>query len=826
MRRLILFVLLLPAILGGQAGRYKVDPNTLKLNAAAYSGASATADAQIYAALNSPDCPAAGCYVYASLRGSPTWAASPFTGITKPATVELVAGTWAVSTDVTVPANIKLKFSEGAILAPASGKTVTLGPFECGYTQCFGTNGRVVFGTLPEAVDPVWFGATYDNTTDDSAAIQRAINASGEMQIRWVDGAISSGTTTLTSSTANFQPADVGRAVTVVGAGAAGADLTSTISVRTNTTTVTLANAASTTVTDAVFYVGAGTTERGGTRLILSGRAAIGATLVVSGRTTAFEGLGSTFIVSTSPAGSSLRALTSVGDNPMIEVKASLFGVAVRRLRIYGNTTTQPHSAISFVAYSGGAGSAHLVEDVQIGNQSGDTGYQYTNGFPFENGIIVGDNKDGGTDTTSDFITIRRVVIAGCHDLGRHSAEIAGLRVDGAGIRQGGLNPQFLTIENSFVYYADYPYYFASHASMKNVFTCCSSGSDIYTPLYTDWSVLGGGIPANPTITIDGFASEFGRRFMQLEGVASVYVRNGYWQIRANMTSPMSGSGGGNIGLHTDRKVITAEPGYKQSVYIGGDFNWTNVSDTNAWYIAMTPTGVAPFNNKTLILDGARPVGGTAEPTFGASDVYMATVNGYDQRLLWIRKDPNVTTGGGVYEQKNFLTGAIADFAMPDADRYDVMNKRLRIGDVSEKYGSVEISTKSKLFTLTTDCTGAGPVTCTWTNATPSLKPFPAYTIQWGVTARVEAAITSGDGATVWKLGDGTTNDKWGCAAPGCAFAQNTLVYQSTWNAGTAFGGLIGANGEDIVVKSDAGTFSAGTIKVTVFYVRLLVPAY
>src|ERR1019366_4319541 len=66
-----------------------------------------------------------------------------------------------------------------------------------------------------------------------------------------IDGAITSGLTALTSATAGFAPADVGKLVCVAGAGAAGAVLVTTISAYVSSTAVTVAASAGTTVTGA-----------------------------------------------------------------------------------------------------------------------------------------------------------------------------------------------------------------------------------------------------------------------------------------------------------------------------------------------------------------------------------------------------------------------------------------------------------------------------------------------------------------------------------------------------------------------------------------------
>lgn len=64
------------------------------------------------------------------------------------------------------------------------------------------------------------------------------------------DGAITSGLAVLTSATAGFTAADVGKTINVFGAGAAGATLSTTIVGFTNSTTVTLTATASSTVTN------------------------------------------------------------------------------------------------------------------------------------------------------------------------------------------------------------------------------------------------------------------------------------------------------------------------------------------------------------------------------------------------------------------------------------------------------------------------------------------------------------------------------------------------------------------------------------------------
>lgn len=74
--------------------------------------------------------------------------------------------------------------------------------------------------------------------------------------VKVTDGAITSSSATFTSATAAFTSNAVGKSIRVAGAGAAGADLLTTISAYTNSTTVTLTATAGTTVSGATFYWG------------------------------------------------------------------------------------------------------------------------------------------------------------------------------------------------------------------------------------------------------------------------------------------------------------------------------------------------------------------------------------------------------------------------------------------------------------------------------------------------------------------------------------------------------------------------------------------
>ena len=65
------------------------------------------------------------------------------------------------------------------------------------------------------------------------------------------DGVATAGSTNFTSAAAVFAATDVGKVISIAGAGASGADLRTTIAARVSNTQITLAAAASTAVTAA-----------------------------------------------------------------------------------------------------------------------------------------------------------------------------------------------------------------------------------------------------------------------------------------------------------------------------------------------------------------------------------------------------------------------------------------------------------------------------------------------------------------------------------------------------------------------------------------------
>lgn len=99
------------------------------------------------------------------------------TALTTGGAILVPAGTYRLSDDVTIPADVSVLALEGARLSVDSGKTLTLnGLFRAGLTQVFAGSGSVVFGVgSVQGIHPEWFGAVGDRTTDDTVAVQKTV---------------------------------------------------------------------------------------------------------------------------------------------------------------------------------------------------------------------------------------------------------------------------------------------------------------------------------------------------------------------------------------------------------------------------------------------------------------------------------------------------------------------------------------------------------------------------------------------------------------------------------------------------------------------------
>ncbi len=109
-------------------------------------------------------------------------AASIYSAITEASTgdystIYFPAGTYKISSDLTFPSNVTIKFANRAILSVDSGITVTInGCIDAGLYQIFSGNGTITGTPKIDVVYPQWFGVIGDRVTDNTTAWQKMVD--------------------------------------------------------------------------------------------------------------------------------------------------------------------------------------------------------------------------------------------------------------------------------------------------------------------------------------------------------------------------------------------------------------------------------------------------------------------------------------------------------------------------------------------------------------------------------------------------------------------------------------------------------------------------
>lgn len=88
------------------------------------------------------------------------------------------SGECIIGSNLTIPSNIKLKFLNGAKISPNSGITITInGEIEAGFYQIFTGSGSVTGSIKNTEIYPEWWGAKFDNSTDDTNSINSTLTS-------------------------------------------------------------------------------------------------------------------------------------------------------------------------------------------------------------------------------------------------------------------------------------------------------------------------------------------------------------------------------------------------------------------------------------------------------------------------------------------------------------------------------------------------------------------------------------------------------------------------------------------------------------------------
>jgi parallel beta-helix repeat protein len=97
--------------------------------------------------------------------------------------IQLSKGIYRLANSLTIPSNITLSFDAGAIISMDLSNILTVnGTINAGISQIFTDTSLVKGGKVASGVYPQWFGATGNGTTNDTKAVQAAIDFSASLQ--------------------------------------------------------------------------------------------------------------------------------------------------------------------------------------------------------------------------------------------------------------------------------------------------------------------------------------------------------------------------------------------------------------------------------------------------------------------------------------------------------------------------------------------------------------------------------------------------------------------------------------------------------------------
>lgn len=100
---------------------------------------------------------------------------------------------YTLLTSETIPSNIKLEFEKGARIDVNTGVTFTInGPITAGEWHIFKVSGTLDGSPKNREIHPAWFGVTADGSTDDTTAMQAAIDfaVATRVELRWPKGIV------------------------------------------------------------------------------------------------------------------------------------------------------------------------------------------------------------------------------------------------------------------------------------------------------------------------------------------------------------------------------------------------------------------------------------------------------------------------------------------------------------------------------------------------------------------------------------------------------------------------------------------------------------
>ncbi len=133
---------------------------------------------RITAAYSSSTCLASGCTILVDEATGGSFGSDPFAGMTKQVHVIMGSGSYSITANLAIPANVTLTFLQGARFNVSRGVTVTVSsPIQAPQRSKLFTGSGTVNLTANDAIYPFWYGAVGDGVTDDGPAINVCLAA-------------------------------------------------------------------------------------------------------------------------------------------------------------------------------------------------------------------------------------------------------------------------------------------------------------------------------------------------------------------------------------------------------------------------------------------------------------------------------------------------------------------------------------------------------------------------------------------------------------------------------------------------------------------------
>lgn len=399
----------------------------------------------------------------------------------------------------------------------------------------------------------------------------------------------------------------------------------------------------------AIDSVGTTSTTRGGPRILIPDRCAIGSTILINRKSLTFAGLGWGRQGSTGQQ-SYLRWIGSAG-TPMLRLQNAQ-GIIVKDLHLIGKASAKPSCAISLFYEAGFGVNQNTLENIAIGDLVDGTaiGTGFTDGIAYEGGLASNDTWMMGN-----------ILIQGCSGYGIRQSSIQNVNTT--------INGLTITDSTGGVYAVA-----AELVGMQWSFGAIS-GTCVFLARQDDAS-----LNASPNVHVIGWLAERSGRLAEIGGEGRLTIESGHYQTGSFTVADgkviVSGELGGNGGnARIELKNFTFSEG--------------TGSPTVNPFISIKSTAYANQNFQSLILDGVigMPTGGPQ-----SNGISAQTMGLLEYKYIYLKTLGETTADYAPFPvSESYLGGVFGGGEVFQAKRIDIPG-RLRLAPTSSAFDTNNIT--------------------------------------------------------------------------------------------------------------------------------------